>query len=175
MVGGAVGKLERRAGLCGSRVRAVARLAVLATTVVLLIAAAGCGSDHSAATQKSAEARQSREAHRQRARRQIAIRRADAQARREIVQRRARRAQHERQRRAREQQARERRAQVEEEEAESSCDPNYSGACLDPSVSDYDCEGGSGNGPSYTGTVTVVGEDHYGLDADADGTGCESY
>jgi hypothetical protein len=55
------------------------------------------------------------------------------------------------------------------------CDPNYSGACLDPHTSDYDCQGGSGNGPAYTGTVTVVGEDHYGLDADADGTGCESY
>lgn len=65
-------------------------------------------------------------------------------------------------------------AAAEEEEA-SECDPNYSGACLDPYSSDYDCEGGSGNGPDYTGTVTVVGEDHYGLDSDSDGTGCESY
>lgn len=56
----------------------------------------------------------------------------------------------------------------------SECDPNYSGACLDPYASDYDCEGGSGNGPDYTGTVTVVGVDHYGLDADGDGIGCES-
>lgn len=64
-------------------------------------------------------------------------------------------------------------AAVEEEEA-SECDPNYSGACLDPYASDYDCEGGSGNGPEYTGTVTVVGEDHYGLDADGDGIGCEA-
>jgi resuscitation-promoting factor RpfB len=62
-------------------------------------------------------------------------------------------------------------AEVEEESTE--CDPNYSGACLDPYASDYDCEGGSGNGPEYTGTVTVVGEDHYGLDADGDGVGCE--
>jgi FKBP-type peptidyl-prolyl cis-trans isomerase len=61
------------------------------------------------------------------------------------------------------------------EEEASECDPNYSGACLDPYASDYDCEGGSGNGPEYTGTVTVVGEDHYGLDADSDGTGCEPY
>jgi hypothetical protein len=61
-------------------------------------------------------------------------------------------------------------------EAEASeCDPNYSGACLDPYSSDYDCEGGSGNGPDYTGEVTVVGVDHYGLDADGDGIGCESY
>ncbi len=60
-------------------------------------------------------------------------------------------------------------------EEASECDPNYSGACLDPYASDYDCEGGSGNGPAYTGTVTVVGEDHYGLDSDSDGTGCEPY
>lgn len=61
------------------------------------------------------------------------------------------------------------------EEEASECDPNYSGACLDPYASDYDCEGGSGDGPAYTGMVTVVGEDHYGLDADSDGTGCEPY
>jgi len=65
-------------------------------------------------------------------------------------------------------------AQVQEE-AESNCDPNYSGACLDAYASDYDCEGGSGNGPYYTGEVSVVGEDHYGLDADGDGVGCEPY
>jgi len=59
------------------------------------------------------------------------------------------------------------------EEEASECDPNYSGACLDPSAYDYDCAGGSGDGPEYTGLVTVVGEDHYGLDADSDGTGCE--
>jgi hypothetical protein len=55
----------------------------------------------------------------------------------------------------------------------SECDPNYSGACLDPYASDYDCEGGSGDGPEYTGPVAVVGEDHYGLDSDSDGYGCE--
>ena len=54
-----------------------------------------------------------------------------------------------------------------------SCDPNYTGACLDPSSPDYDCAGGSGNGPDYTGRVTVVGDDHFGLDADGDGVGCE--
>lgn len=67
---------------------------------------------------------------------------------------------------------------VEEEASEeeaSECDPNYSGACLDPAAYDYDCEGGSGDGPEYTGTVSVVGEDHYGLDSDSDGTGCEPY
>jgi len=63
-------------------------------------------------------------------------------------------------------------AAVEEETSE--CDPNYAGACLDPAASDYDCEGGSGNGPYYTGEVTVIGVDHYGLDADGDGIGCEA-
>jgi hypothetical protein len=55
----------------------------------------------------------------------------------------------------------------------SDCDPNYEGACLDPSASDYDCEGGSGDGPEYTGTVTVVGDDPFGLDRDGDGIACE--
>jgi hypothetical protein len=54
------------------------------------------------------------------------------------------------------------------------CDPSYEGACLDPNSSDYDCEGGSGNGPDYTGPVTVVGDDHFGLDRDGDGSACES-
>ena len=30
--------------------------------------------------------------------------------------------------------------------------PELRGACLDPNSSDYDCEGGSGDGPDYTGT-----------------------
>jgi hypothetical protein len=46
-------------------------------------------------------------------------------------------------------------------------------ACLDPSSSDYDCEGGEGNGPDYTGLVRVVGYDEYELDRDNDGYGCE--
>jgi hypothetical protein len=54
------------------------------------------------------------------------------------------------------------------------CDPNYEGACLDLSVSDYDCQGGEGNGLHYTGEVIVIGEDHLGLDADGDGIGCEA-
>ena len=52
------------------------------------------------------------------------------------------------------------------------CDPNYSG-CLDPNALDYDCAGGSGDGPKYTGRVEVLGDDHYGLDSDGDGVGCE--
>jgi hypothetical protein len=54
------------------------------------------------------------------------------------------------------------------------CDRNYSGRCLKPDVSDYDCAGGSGNGPYYVqGPVRIVGNDHYRLDADGDGIACE--
>ncbi|HUC00942.1 MAG TPA: hypothetical protein VMS11_14060 [Solirubrobacterales bacterium] len=81
---------------------------------------------------------------------------------------------------AQQQALREEREAVEAEERQaeeeaSECDPNYAGACLNPYSSDYDCEGGSGNGPDYTGEVAVVGEDHFGLDADSDGVGCEPY
>lgn len=54
------------------------------------------------------------------------------------------------------------------------CTAGYS-PCLPP-ASDYDCAGGSGDGPYYTepGVVyTVSGSDPYGLDADNDGSGCE--
>jgi endonuclease YncB( thermonuclease family) len=55
----------------------------------------------------------------------------------------------------------------------SNCHRSYAGACLDPFASDYDCAGGSGNGPEYTGPVRVVGPDDFGLDSDGDGLGCE--
>lgn len=56
----------------------------------------------------------------------------------------------------------------------SNCDPNYQGACLDPNAVDYDCAGGSGDGPKYVrGPIRVVGDDHYGLDRDGDGIACE--
>jgi hypothetical protein len=58
--------------------------------------------------------------------------------------------------------------------ARQKCDPNYKGRCLKPHVSDYDCAGGSGNGPYYvSGPFRVVGTDHYRLDADHDGIACE--
>jgi hypothetical protein len=57
--------------------------------------------------------------------------------------------------------------------AKKRCHPSYRGACLDPRASDYDCIGGSGNGPKYTGRVRVVGPDVFRLDADHDGWGCE--
>jgi hypothetical protein len=59
-----------------------------------------------------------------------------------------------------------------EPEPAASCHPSYD-PCLDPNASDYDCEGGSGDGPEYTGFVTVKGPDDYDLDSDGDGTGCE--
>lgn len=54
----------------------------------------------------------------------------------------------------------------------SSCHPSYSG-CLKADASDYDCAGGSGNGPYYTGRVSVIGPDVFDLDRDNDGIGCE--
>jgi hypothetical protein len=62
----------------------------------------------------------------------------------------------------------------QEEESAAECNPNYSG-CLDPNSYDYDCTGGSGDGPDYTSTVEVTGYDEYGLDEDGDGIGCEPY
>jgi len=61
---------------------------------------------------------------------------------------------------------------VKEVESTSSCHPNYSG-CLKMNAGDYDCAGGSGNGPNYTGPVQVYGSDPFGLDRDKDGWGCE--
>ena len=57
-------------------------------------------------------------------------------------------------------------------ETKSNCHPSYS-RCLNPDASDYDCAGGSGNGPYSTGKVQVIGPDVFGLDRDSDGWGCE--
>jgi hypothetical protein len=55
-----------------------------------------------------------------------------------------------------------------------SCDPSYPNDCLRDGIGDYDCAGGSGNGPNYVrGPVRVVGSDPFGLDRDGDGWGCE--
>jgi hypothetical protein len=60
-------------------------------------------------------------------------------------------------------------------QAPPACTPGYS-PCLPIGPSDYDCAGGSGDGPAYTDpgvTYRVTGYDPYGLDADNDGLGCE--
>ena len=56
----------------------------------------------------------------------------------------------------------------------SGCSSGYTGACLKEGVGDYDCAGGSGDGPNYTGTVSVVGYDEFDLDRDGDGVACDS-
>jgi tetratricopeptide (TPR) repeat protein len=72
-----------------------------------------------------------------------------------------------------------RRARREAEKAQADpaprndCHPSYEGACLKPDSPDYDCAGGSGDGPDYTGPVRVVGDDPYDLDRDGDGYACE--
>jgi hypothetical protein len=74
----------------------------------------------------------------------------------------------------REQEEQEEQEEIEQQESEvaEECDPNYSG-CLDPHSPDYDCVGGEGDGPDYTGTVEVLGYDEFGLDRDGDGIGCD--
>ena len=56
------------------------------------------------------------------------------------------------------------------------CHPSYPDVCLRPDASDYDCEGGSGNGPYYVaGPLRVLDPDPFDLDGnDNDGLGCES-
>jgi beta-lactam-binding protein with PASTA domain len=56
------------------------------------------------------------------------------------------------------------------------CHPSYPDVCLRPDASDYDCEGGSGNGPYYvSGPLRVLPPDPFDLDGnDNDGWGCES-
>jgi len=54
------------------------------------------------------------------------------------------------------------------------CDPSSPDLCLDPTAEDYDCQGGSGNGPRYVdGPIRVRPPDQFGLDSDGDGLGCE--
>lgn len=54
------------------------------------------------------------------------------------------------------------------------CDPSYPDVCLHDGIGDYDCAGGSGNGPNYVdGPIRVLPPDPFGLDRDGDGSGCE--
>ena|SRR5437899_497830 len=55
----------------------------------------------------------------------------------------------------------------------ANCDPSYPDACLHDGIGDYDCAGGSGNGPNYVqGPIRVLPPDPFGLDANHDGWGC---
>ena len=55
----------------------------------------------------------------------------------------------------------------------ANCAEGYS-KCLDADAADYDCQGGSGDGPRYvSGPVEVTGSDPFDLDRDGDGMACE--
>ena len=55
------------------------------------------------------------------------------------------------------------------------CDPSYPDVCLDPSAVDYDCAGGSGDGPRYVeGPLEVRPPNPFDLDREGDGVGCEA-
>lgn len=61
------------------------------------------------------------------------------------------------------------------QQTNSGCDPSYPDVCIPPGAADYDCEGGSGNGPNYIdGPIQVLPPDPHDLDRDGDGIGCES-
>jgi hypothetical protein len=72
-------------------------------------------------------------------------------------------------------------AQMSSPAPASNCHPSYqggtdtaTGGCIRKGIGDYDCSGGSGNGPNYVrGPVRVVGPDEFALDADHDGVACE--
>jgi hypothetical protein len=56
----------------------------------------------------------------------------------------------------------------------SGCHPSYPDRCLRADAGDYDCAGGTGNGPNYVaGPLRVLSPDPFRLDADHDGIGCE--
>jgi micrococcal nuclease len=55
-----------------------------------------------------------------------------------------------------------------------SCDSSYPDICLQDGIGDYDCAGGSGNGPNYvSGPFRVLPPDPFKLPYDKDGIGCE--
>ncbi len=62
-----------------------------------------------------------------------------------------------------------------EEPVTQNCDTSYPDVCIPIGAADYDCAGGSGNGPNYIrGPLRVLPPDPHGLDRDGDGIGCES-
>jgi hypothetical protein len=174
-----------------------AQLAAPIVVLVLIGAAAGGGSDggdggsggeaqlaagqpatttdEPSAAEREArrERRRARERRHARARRRAAARRR-AEARREAAARRRAAERRAERRRERERERERERQAAAAAPAESNCDPSYEGDCLDPNASDYDCAGGSGDGPEYAdGPIQVVGDDHFDLDRDGDGAACE--
>ena len=57
------------------------------------------------------------------------------------------------------------------------CHRSYPTVCLKTGIGDWDCAGGSGNGPNYVRAKNfrVKGSDPFRLDGDRDGVGCETY
>lgn len=54
------------------------------------------------------------------------------------------------------------------------CSSSYPDVCLRTDAGDYDCEGGTGNGPNYVrGPLRVTPPDPFKLDGDGNGYGCE--
>jgi len=54
------------------------------------------------------------------------------------------------------------------------CDQSYPDVCIPVGAADYDCAGGSGNGPNYiSGPIRVLRPDPHRLDRDGNGIGCE--
>jgi hypothetical protein len=161
------------------RIFRASALAVVAAAALALVACGGGGGSSSTGPQEARNSlgasgsgqtsRAARRAHRAaRVRRE---RRHRARARRARARRAAARRLAEERSRL---EARRRRAAQTTTPAQSNCDPSYEGACLDPNASDYDCAGGSGNGPKYvSGPIRVVGSDHFDLDRDGDGVACE--
>lgn len=166
------------------------RKLIVAITCFLALLAAGCDATQpgpekaSAASTESAMKRQTvsekRQALKRQAQRRAARTKAARVERRRRAERRRAAARHRRaamrraaRREAKRRAAEEVRIKAEAEPEIADCHPSYEGACLDPSISDYDCAGGSGDGPAYTGPVRVVGPDDYDLDRDGDGYACE--
>lgn len=59
---------------------------------------------------------------------------------------------------------------------DGNCDPSYPDAepCIPIGTADYDCAGGTGNGPNFiAGPIRVLPPDPHDLDRDGDGIGCE--
>lgn len=101
-------------------------------------------------------------AERQRARQAIRARRAARARARRVARARAR---HTREAAAAKTAAEARAVEESAQESSSECDPNYSG-CVPAYPPDVDCA-------ELGESVAVYGSDPHGLDADADGTGCE--